>query len=294
MEQVATLKWITPDAEKEMVNIARVTNLNPPENTPAGDARLLNYMTAHGHVSPFEMASMCIEIFAPRDISRQILRHRSFSFQEFSYRYSILQEGMVAEREVRLKHPTNRQMSIDVNSENSAIKNYWETTAKSAVNNVLNVYKTLADTNEAAPETIRAILPEGFTMSHLYMTGTVRSWIFYLKERTNINTVQREHYLLVKQIEAIFKEQMPIVWEAFFGKTFEDNEIKKARELLESHGYEVFSPDKCETCDSVTNPFLPSEPSLQEHFDEPVIYKDFEIDLPRGKGVVSFLKKLIS
>lgn len=244
MQRQATLKWITPNAEKEIVNIARVTNLNPPENTPEGDAKLLAYMMKHGHVSPFQMASMCIEIYVERDISRQILRHSSFSFQEFSYRYSFLQEGMLnMDRDIRLKHKSNRQMSIVIddesNPEHIELVHYWNYNAKQNVKNTIDAYNHLANTGLAAPETIRAILPEGMVMSHLYMAGNIRSWIFYLKERTNKDTVQYEHYLIAKQIEEIFKEQMPIIWNAFFGEMFTKVELEKALALLAKSGYKI-------------------------------------------------------
>lgn len=244
MQQSARLKWVTPNAESEIVNIARVSNTNPPQNTPEGDARLISYMIKHGHVSPFEMASMCIEINAPRDITRQILRHRSFSFQEFSQRYSKVNEDMIVEnREVRIKHPKNRQMSVAIEDNNSPIQNMWNDVAVRLVDDVFETYADLASMG-AAPETIRAILPEGFTMSHLYMAGTVRSWIHYLKERTKVDAVQREHYLLAKQIEEIFKEQFPIIWEAMFGELSIELEYARAKQIVADYEHDfVFDSD---------------------------------------------------
>lgn len=218
MEQSASLKWVTPDADNMIVDIARVTNLNPPPTTPENNRRLIKYMADNGHVSPFEMASMCLEIYTPRDIARQILRHRSFSFQEFSYRYSSLKEGMVSdEREIRLKHPTNRQMSVPIDNKlHASLLNEWQVT-QASVKDLLNHYDKLIELG-AAPETARAVLPEGYTMSRMYMSGTCRSWIFYLKERLNEHTVQKEHYELAKTIAEIFKEEFPIVYAAMFNE----------------------------------------------------------------------------
>ena len=206
------LQWATPNADKQIMFMARVSN---PEGQNSENSRLLNYCMEHGHVSPFEMASACIEINTTRDIGRQILRHRSFSFQEFSQRYQDVSTlgGDMVERKCRLQDTKNRQNSIEVDdyvlhAEWSMEQNrVWEI-AISAYNQALK--------NGIAKEQARALLPEGLTPSRLYMSGTMRSWVHYLKQRLHVST-QKEHRLIAEQVLEQLRTVAPITMAAFFG-----------------------------------------------------------------------------
>ena len=208
------LRWATPNLDAEIAFQGRVSNVenqNNPEFT-----KLLNYLMTHGHVSPFEMANMCVEINTTRDISRQILRHRSFSFQEYSGRYSEMTDlGDMVERECRLQDAKNRQSSLDCDHLPELKKHFsslqhqvWKT-AESAYH--------LALSNGIAKEQARALLPEGLTPTRLYMNGNMRSWIFYLKQRLDPST-QKEHRIIAEQVLQIFRQVAPITASAFFGE----------------------------------------------------------------------------
>lgn len=207
------LRWATPNLDAEIAFQGRVSNVenqNNPEFT-----KLLNYLMTHGHVSPFEMANMCVEINTTRDISRQILRHRSFSFQEYSGRYAEMTDlGDMVERECRLQDTKNRQSSLE--STDTAIdhfflvgqENVWELAVES-YNKALSL--------GIAKEQARALLPEGLTPTRLYMNGNMRSWIFYLKQRLDPST-QKEHRIIAEQVLQIFRSVAPITAAAFFGE----------------------------------------------------------------------------
>lgn len=206
------LRWATPNLDAEIAFQGRVSNVenqNNPEFT-----KLLNYLMTHGHVSPFEMANMCVEINTTRDISRQILRHRSFSFQEYSGRYAEMTDlGNMVERECRLQDTKNRQSSLE--STDTAIdhfflvgqENVWELAVES-YNKALSL--------GIAKEQARALLPEGLTPTRLYMNGNMRSWIFYLKQRLDPST-QKEHRIIAEQVLQIFRNVAPVTAAAFFG-----------------------------------------------------------------------------
>lgn len=207
------LRWATPNLDAEIAFQGRVSNVenqNNPEFT-----KLLNYLMTHGHVSPFEMANMCVEINTTRDISRQILRHRSFSFQEYSGRYAEMTDlGDMVERECRLQDTNNRQSSLE--STDTAIdhfflvgqENVWELAVES-YNKALSL--------GIAKEQARALLPEGLTPTRLYMNGNMRSWIFYLKQRLDLST-QKEHRIIAEQVLQIFRNVAPVTAAAFFGE----------------------------------------------------------------------------
>jgi thymidylate synthase (FAD) len=206
------LQWATPDIDKQIMYMARVSN---PANQNSENARLLNYCMEHGHVSPFEMASACLEIETTRDIGRQILRHRSFSFQEFSQRYadvSLLPEW--EPRECRMQDKQNRQNSIE--STDWMKNNYWGMLQEQVAECALNAYRRAL--NEGiAKEQARALLPEGLTPSRLYMSGTIRSWIFYLKQRLD-PTTQKEHREIAEKVLLVLRNAAPITMTAFFGE----------------------------------------------------------------------------
>jgi thymidylate synthase (FAD) len=182
---------------------ARVSNPSNQANTKT-TPKLLEYLIKHKHWSPFEMASACIEIETTRDIARQLLRHRSFSFQEFSQRYADIRDldDSVVIRKARLQDPKNRQNSVmtdDINLHQS-----WETHQRLVWNAAMKAYSWAIE-NGIAKEQARAVLPEGNTPSRLYVNGTIRSWIHYIELRS-ANGTQQEHMDLAKAVaEAIGK-----------------------------------------------------------------------------------------
>ena len=168
---------------------ARVSNPSN-QNNQATAEKLIRYLAKHKHWSPFEMVNVCLEIETTRDIARQILRHRSFSFQEFSQRYADpTKELEFITREARLQDVKNRQNSIDVDDEE--LKREWDRHQRRLLFFVEKVYKWAAK-NGIAKEQARAVLPEGLTMSRMYMNGTLRSWLHYIEVRSDPST-QKEH-----------------------------------------------------------------------------------------------------
>ena len=207
----ARLISITPDAEKQIVYMARVSNPNNQGNMDTAP-RLIKYLLKHKHVSPFEMATMQVEINTTRAIAAQILRHRSFSFQEFSQRYSDVSElpslGLPHLRSQDLK---NKQASHD-DLPPELIKRY-NRYIQELYDGAQDLYHNMLE-NGVAKECARSILPLG-TPTRIYMSGTIRSWIHYLEVRAGIET-QLEHRLVAEAIKEIFKEQLPSVYEAVF------------------------------------------------------------------------------
>lgn len=200
------LIWITPDAEQMISDIARVSN---PANQGLPPGKLLGYCVRNQHWSPFEMANACIEINTTRDIARQILRHRSFSFQEFSQRYATVDAlGEPVYREARLQDTKNRQNSVEV--EDDGLRLWWLREQADVHNHVQDVYQMALDRG-IAKEVARAVLPEGLTPSRLYMNGTIRSWMHYCQLRTG-NGTQKEHAEVATEINQIFRAQLPMIW----------------------------------------------------------------------------------
>lgn len=206
------LMWATPEADKQIAFMARVSNPDNQDN--AEFKRLLNYLMKHNHVSPFEMASMCVQIDTTRDISRQILRHRSFSFQEFSGRYEDMKKlGSMVNRECRLQDTKNRQSSLETKNTttivdfNKSQHEVWRT----AIDNY-----NLSILNGIAKEQARALLPEGLTPTRLYMTGTIRSWVHYIQVRAGEET-QKEHRVIAQGTLDVLRQVAPITAAAFFG-----------------------------------------------------------------------------
>lgn len=182
---------------------ARVSNpANQANNETA--PRLLSYLVRNQHWSPFEMASMTVEITTTRDIARQILRHRSFSFQEFSQRYASVVAPAI-QREARMQDDKNRQASNETDDE--ALKQWWDAEQRYVALHQQTIYKE-AIRRGIAKEVARAVLAEGMTESVLYMAGTVRSWIHYCQLRTEAGT-QKEHREVALAIKAILIEQFP-------------------------------------------------------------------------------------
>jgi thymidylate synthase (FAD) len=206
---VVLISYSQPPTTSERTSIqdsiaycARVSNPSNQNNTETNE-KLLNYLIKHNHWSPFEMVSICLEIETTRDIARQILRHRSFSFQEFSQRYAVADLGFVT-KEARLQDTKNRQNSII--STDPVLEKAWEEKQREAAKQSQEVYNWALEQG-IAKEQARAVLPEGMTTSRLYMNGTLRSWVHYIQLRTG-NGTQKEHrdiaLLCAKQIEPIF------------------------------------------------------------------------------------------
>jgi thymidylate synthase (FAD) len=175
--------------------VARVSNPSNQNNTLTAP-KLLKYLAKHQHWSPFEMVHICMEINTTRDIARQILRHRSFSFQEFSQRYADPTKDMgFVTREARLQDTKNRQNSIEV--EDRKLQDDWNEQQAIAIDAARAAYKWAAQ-NGIAKEQARAVLPEGLILSRMYMAGSLRSWIHYCQVRTDVAT-QKEHREIAMQ-----------------------------------------------------------------------------------------------
>ena len=177
------------DAQELVTYCARVSNPSNQLNTETSE-KLINYLIKNSHWSPLEMVSACLEIETTRDIARQMLRHRSFSFQEFSQRYANpVKDLEFVTREARLQDPKNRQNSIE--SKNETLENEWTQIQLDLIENSKKAYNWAIE-NGIAKEQARAVLPEGNTVSRLYMNGTLRSWIHYIELRS-ANGTQKEH-----------------------------------------------------------------------------------------------------
>jgi len=194
---------VEPGTANDLVAYAaRVSNPTNQNNT-ATAPKLLKYLMEHQHWSPFEMVSLTMEIKTTRDISRQILRHRSFSFQEFSQRYAEATE--FEDRECRLQDEKNRQNSIE--TDNQDILEWWDTVQRNVIWAANNRY-TEALKKGIAKEQARALLPEGLTGTTLYMAGTLRSWIHYCQLRSAHGT-QKEHMQIAQECWKIISENFP-------------------------------------------------------------------------------------
>ena len=186
---------------------ARVSNPSNQANTKT-TSKLLGYLIKHKHWSPFEMASACIEIETTRDIARQFLRHRSFSFQEFSQRYADIRDlDDFVLREARLQDTKNRQNSIE--TEDERLSMLWAAKQLSVIEAAKEAYEWAID-NGIAKEQARAVLPEGNTVSKLYVNGTIRSWIHYVELRSD-NGTQKEHMELAKAIAKAITQIFPTI-----------------------------------------------------------------------------------
>jgi thymidylate synthase (FAD) len=197
------------DAQELIAYCARVSNPSNQLNTETSE-KLIRYLVKHAHWSPLEMVSACVEITTTRDIARQILRHRSFSFQEFSQRYANPVDDLAfVTREARLQDTKNRQNSVELdlsNADDRELARLWEEKQQAVIRASREAY-TWAVNNGLAKEQARAVLPEGNTVSRLYMNGTLRSWVHFIELRSG-NGTQKEHQLVAlacaKAIAAIF------------------------------------------------------------------------------------------
>ena len=190
-------------AEDLISYCARVSNPENQHNTLTAE-KLLKYLVKHKHWSPFEMVSLTMEINTTRDIARQILRHRSFSFQEFSQRYAVATE-MSFPREARLQDQKNRQNSIETDDKDLAVS--WHMKQQQIIHETKLAYNW-AIQNGIAKEVARSVLPEGLTMSRMYMSGTLRSWIHYCELRM-ANGTQKEHQLIARDCWDVIVREFP-------------------------------------------------------------------------------------
>jgi thymidylate synthase (FAD) len=195
------------NAQELVAYCARVSNPANQTNTETSE-KLVRYLIKHKHFSPLEMVSACLEIETTRDIARQILRHRSFSFQEFSQRYAVADLGFEY-KEARLQDTKNRQNSIA--TDDSELSAEWERKQSNLANDAADVYKWALD-NGIAKEQARAVLPEGITTSRLYMQGTLRSWLHYIELRSGPET-QKEHREVAQACAVALESIFPMVTE---------------------------------------------------------------------------------
>ena len=193
---------------EDIAMMARVSNPSNQYNTETSE-KLVRYLIKHNHWSPFEMASITLEINTTRDIAHQIVRHRSFAFQEFSQRYADpAAMGYPFElREARLQDPANRQNSVETND--SLLEQHWIQQQKRVIESAATAYKWALD-NGIAKEQARAVLPEGLTKTRLYMSGTVRSWIHYIDVRTTPGT-QKEHMDVARECAYTINKFFPMI-----------------------------------------------------------------------------------
>tara|TARA_B100000780_G_scaffold156109_1_gene109189 strand:+ start:689 stop:1345 length:657 start_codon:yes stop_codon:yes gene_type:complete len=214
MMNVKLISYSQPPAGSELSDdllqmVAYCARVSNPGNqiNEATSEKLVKYLIKHQHWSPLEMVSACLEIDTTRDIGRQLLRHRSFSFQEFSQRYADPTKDMsFVRRGARLQDPKNRQNSIDAASQ--VVQDLWDIKQQEVINKAREVYEW-AIREGIAKEQARSVLPEGNTMSRLYVNGTLRSWIHYIQLRAE-NGTQQEHMDIAKAVGKVIYEIFPL------------------------------------------------------------------------------------
>lgn len=200
--------WSTPEGEDLIAYMARVSAPENQDNKETGP-KLVKYLIKHKHWSPLEMVNVCLEIQTTRDIARQILRHRSFSFQEFSQRYAVAQDFELSE--ARMQDNKNRQNSLVTND--YEIQNWWNAAQLRIQTDAEYVYNA-ALKKGIAKEQARKLLPEGMTMSKMYMNGTLRSWLHYVDIRCDMAT-QKEHREVAEKCRDELTKLFPNTMEAF-------------------------------------------------------------------------------
>jgi thymidylate synthase (FAD) len=198
---------------EQVAYAARVSNPSNQNNTETSE-KLVRYLIKHQHWSPLEMVSICLEIETTRDIARQILRHRSFSFQEFSQRYADASQLGFELREARLQDLKNRQNSVE--NDNFALATWWETYQKKVIEVSSSAY-AFALEKGIAKEQARAVLPEGITKSRMYMNGTLRSWVHYIQLRSG-NGTQKEHREIALECANVISPIFPMIKEFVDGQ----------------------------------------------------------------------------
>jgi thymidylate synthase (FAD) len=210
--KVKLISYSKPTEEEQSLQdvvayCARVSNPANQMNTESNE-RLIRYLMKHQHWSPLEMVSICLEIETTRDIARQILRHRSFSFQEFSQRYAIADLGFEP-KEARLQDYKNRQNSLE--TDNVQLQEDWKKQQENVTDAAQVAYKWAID-NGIAKEQARSVLPEGMTISRMYMNGTLRSWVHYIQLRTEAGT-QKEHRDVANACALAIQPIFPMIME---------------------------------------------------------------------------------
>jgi thymidylate synthase (FAD) len=200
------LVWATPNGEALIAEMARVSNPDNKNNT-ATAPKLIKYLIDNKHWSPFEMVNVCMEIVTTRDIARQILRHRSFSFQEFSQRYAIASSFTTSE--ARLQDDKNRQNSIETTDE--LTQDWWKQAQECMINDASVLYR-LALNKGIAKEVARKVLPEGLTPTRMYMNGNLRSWLHYIELRSGVET-QKEHREVAVACATVLESIFPMITE---------------------------------------------------------------------------------
>ena len=208
---VKLISW-THDREgrsllEQVAYAARVSNPANQNNNDTAE-KLVRYLIKNQHWSPLEMVNICMEIETTRDIARQILRHRSFSFQEFSQRYAVADLGF-EKKEARMQDLKNRQNSVK--TDNLALESWWENYQQKVIESATSAYDW-AIANGIAKEQARAVLPEGMTISRLYMNGTLRSWVHYIQLRSAKGT-QEEHRMIAALCGHAIEEIFPMIAE---------------------------------------------------------------------------------
>ena len=203
--------WDGIDCQELIAYCARVSNPSNQMNNETSE-KLIKYLIKHQHWSPLEMVNLCLEINTTRDIAHQIVRHRSFSFQEFSQRYADPAEfgEQFVTREARLQDTKNRQNSIEIDSE-SDLHYEWQMKQQQVIDTAKQTYEW-AIANGIAKEQARVVLPEGNTKTRLYMNGTLRSWVHYIDLRS-ANGTQKEHMDIAKACAKVVSEVFPIIKE---------------------------------------------------------------------------------
>lgn len=204
MSAKVKLEWITDHADVRTAWMARVSNTKATPDDPA--EKLIAYLIKHKHWSPFEMTSLCVCIDTTRDIGRQILRHRSFRFQEFSQRYAEIDNEMVVS-EARLQDRKNRQNSLQVHD--ADLQEWWEFCQTWVWNTAYEAYKSALDKG-IAKELARKLLPEGLTPTRMFMSGTIRDWLHYIAIRAGPET-QKEHRDVALGVLAILEKECPVI-----------------------------------------------------------------------------------
>jgi len=202
---------IEDDLQEMIAFCARISNPNN-QNNRANSNKLIKYLIKHAHWSPFEMVNACIEINTTRDIARQILRHRSFSFQEFSQRYADPKDLGFEYKDARLQDTANRQNSVELNSTqigHRELQSAWIEKQQNVIRAARDAYEW-AIINGIAKEQARAVLPEGLTCSKMYVNGTLRSWIHFIQVRTDPST-QKEHRIIAEQCAQELSKVIPII-----------------------------------------------------------------------------------
>jgi thymidylate synthase (FAD) len=215
MEKSMNVKLInysqSPDGKnllEQVAYAARVSNPANQDNAATAD-KLVRYLIKHQHWSPLEMVSVCLEIETTRDIARQILRHRSFSFQEFSQRYADASQLGFEVRQARMQDLKNRQNSVE--TDKLALHSWWENYQKEVIQVCSDAYQFALDKG-IAKEQARAVLPEGITKSRMYMNGTLRSWVHYIQLRS-ANGTQKEHQEIAIECANVIEPIFPMIKE---------------------------------------------------------------------------------